>query len=309
MIQTTSKIDALREQLNKSLVGKRDVIELVIACLIARGHLLFDDLPGLGKTTLAKALAKTVGGMFSRIQCTPDLLPSDVIGFNIFDQKNHSFDFRKGPVFSDLLLTDEINRATPRTQSALFEAMAERQVTVDNQSKPLPTTFMVIATQNPVESHGAYPLPEAQLDRFAMKLNIGYPNSEDEISMLGQFVGEEFSKQEIQPVLTLEELAELQSEVALVEVCESVRRYLVELGAATRNHTSIELGLSPRGLITWQRVAQAWAFLQGRNFVIPDDVQAVAEPVLNLRISNSSENAELIIREIIESVAVPVEKS
>jgi len=309
VIQTTSKIDALREQLNKSLVGKRDVIELVIACLIARGHLLFDDLPGLGKTTLAKALAKTVGGMFSRIQCTPDLLPSDVIGFNIFDQKNHSFDFRKGPVFSDLLLTDEINRATPRTQSALFEAMAERQVTVDNQSKPLPTTFMVIATQNPVESHGAYPLPEAQLDRFAMKLNIGYPNSEDEISMLGQFVGEEFSKQEIQPVLTLEELAELQSEVALVEVCESVRRYLVELGAATRNHTSIELGLSPRGLITWQRVAQAWAFLQGRNFVIPDDVQAVAEPVLNLRISNSSENAELIIREIIESVAVPVEKS
>ena len=168
---------------------------------------------------------------------------------------------------------------------------------------------MVIATQNPVESHGAYPLPEAQLDRFAMKLNIGYPNSEDEISMLGQFVGEEFSKQEIQPVLTLEELAKLQSEVALVEVCESVRRYLVELGAATRNHTSIELGLSPRGLITWQRVAQAWAFLQGRDFVIPDDIQAVAIPVLNLRISNSSENGELIIREIIESVAVPVEKS
>ncbi|MDB4481243.1 MoxR family ATPase, partial [bacterium] len=198
---------------------------------------------------------------------------------------------------------------TPRTQSALFEAMAERQVTVDNQSKPLPPTFMVIATQNPVESHGAYPLPEAQLDRFAMKLKIGYPNSEDEVSMLGQFVGEEFSKQEIQSVLSLEELANLQAEVALVEVCESVRRYLVELGSATRNHTSIELGLSPRGLITWQRVAQAWAFLQGRDFVIPDDVQAVAHPVLNLRISNSSENANLIIREIIESVAVPVEKS
>lgn len=308
MIQTTSKIDALREQLNKSLVGKQDVIELVIACLIARGHLLFDDLPGLGKTTLAKALANTVGGMFSRVQCTPDLLPSDVIGFNVFDQKNHSFDFRKGPVFSDLLLTDEINRATPRTQSALFEAMAERQVTVDNQSKPLPPTFMVIATQNPVESHGAYPLPEAQLDRFAMKLKIGYPNSEDEVSMLGQFVGEAFSNQVIQPVLTLEELSQVQAEVALVEVCESVRRYLVELGAATREHASIELGLSPRGLITWQRVAQAWAFLQGRNFVIPDDIQAVAHPVLNLRISNSSENADLIIREIIESVAVPVEK-
>ena len=166
---------------------------------------------------------------------------------------------------------------------------------------------MVIATQNPVESHGAYPLPEAQLDRFAMKLKIGYPNSEDEVELLGQFIGEEFSNQSIDSVLTVEELGQLQHEVALVEVCESVRRYLVELGSATRNHSSIELGLSPRGLITWQRVAQAWAFLQGRNFVIPEDIQAVAVPVLNLRISGPSDNSELIIQEIIESVSVPAE--
>ncbi|MCH2178567.1 MAG: MoxR family ATPase, partial [Mariniblastus sp.] len=302
MTQSTTQINDLRIQLNRALVGKEDVIELVIACLIAKGHLLFDDLPGLGKTTLAKALAQTIGGSFSRIQCTPDLLPSDVTGFNIFDQKNHTFEFKEGPVFSHLLLTDEINRATPRTQSALFEAMAERQVTIDNLSKQLPPTFMVIATQNPVESHGAYPLPEAQLDRFAMKLQIGYPKSEDEVELLGHFVGEAFSSQIIDSVLTVEELGQIQQEVALVEVCEAVRRYLVELGSATRNHASIELGLSPRGLITWQRVAQAWAFLQGRNFVIPEDVQAVAVPVLNLRISGSSENSVLIIQEIIESV-------
>ncbi len=308
MSQTTSKIDALRNELNRALVGKSDVIELVIACLIAKGHLLFDDLPGLGKTTLAKALAQTIGGNFSRIQCTPDLLPSDVTGFNIFDQKNHTFEFREGPVFSHLLLTDEINRATPRTQSALFEAMAERQVTIDNLSKQLPPTFMVIATQNPVESHGAYPLPEAQLDRFAMKLQIGYPNTEDEVELLGQFIGDEFSGQKIESVLSLDELAKIQTEVGLVEVCESVRRYLVDLGSATRKHNSIELGLSPRGLITWQRVAQAWAFLQGRDFVIPDDIQAVAVPVLNLRISGGNDNSDTIIKEIIESVAVPSEK-
>lgn len=309
MNQTTTKIDALREQLNRALVGKEDVIELVITCLIAKGHLLFDDLPGLGKTTLAKALAKTVSGMFSRIQCTPDLLPTDVTGFNVFDQKNHTFDFREGPVFSDLLLTDEINRATPRTQSALFEAMAERQVTIDNHSKKLSPTFMVIATQNPVESHGAYPLPEAQLDRFAMKLQIGYPKTDDEVNMLGQFVGDRFDAEEIEAVLTLEELQQIQAEVALVEVCEPVRRYLVDLGTATRDHGSVELGLSPRGLITWQRVAQGWAFLQGRDFVIPDDIQAVALPVLKLRISGDSDNTDAMIREIIESVPVPDDRS
>lgn len=301
-------IEGLRAQLNNALVGKKDVVEMVIACLISKGHLLFDDLPGLGKTTLAKSLAQTIGGSFARVQCTPDLLPSDITGFNIFDQKNQSFEFRQGPVFSDLLLTDEINRATPRTQSALFEAMAERQVTIDNQTMTLAPTFMVIATQNPVESHGAYPLPEAQLDRFAMKLNIGYPNNEDEIDMLGQFIGNKFEQRQIGQVLNMAELGKIQDQVAHIEVCEAVRRYLVDLGAATRNHAMFELGLSPRGLITWQRVAQAWAFLQRRSFVVPEDIQAVAVPVLKLRVSTSTEDPEYAVREIIESVAIPTEK-
>ena len=301
------KVDELRKQLNSALVGKADVVEQVITCLLAKGHLLFDDLPGLGKTTLAKALAKSVGGVFARVQCTPDLLPSDITGFNIFDQKNQSFQFREGPVFSDFLLTDEINRATPRTQSALFEAMAERQVTIDNKTMPLASTFMVIATQNPVESHGAYPLPEAQLDRFAVKLSIGYPQTDDEVSMLGQFVGDEFENKTIQPALTLQELSSLQMRVANVEVCEAVRRYLVDLGNATRNHPKVELGLSPRGLITWQRIAQSWAFLKGRTFVTPADIQSVAVPVLKLRIGNDNQNSDPIIQQILESVPVPNE--
>jgi MoxR-like ATPase len=303
----THKVDQLRKQLNNALVGKADVVEQVITCLLAKGHLLFDDLPGLGKTTLAKALAQSVGGAFARVQCTPDLLPSDITGFNIFDQKDQSFQFREGPVFSDFLLTDEINRATPRTQSALFEAMAERQVTIDNKTMPLASTFMVIATQNPVESHGAYPLPEAQLDRFAVKLSIGYPQTDDEVSMLGQYVGDEFENKTTQPALTLQELSQLQTRVANVEVCEAVRRYLVDLGNATRNHPKVELGLSPRGLITWQRIAQSWAYLKGRTFVSPADIQSVAVPVLKLRIENENKSSNPIIQQILASVAVPDE--
>jgi len=305
--QTHQKLDRLRSQLNQALIGKQDVVEMVIACLLSKGHLLLDDLPGLGKTTLAKAIARTIGGRFARVQCTPDLLPSDITGFSIYDQKNQNFEFREGPVFSDLLLADEINRATPRTQSALFEAMAERQVTLDNRTMKLAPTFMVIATQNPVESHGAYPLPEAQLDRFTMKLSIGYPNAEDEVSMLGQFVGNQFEQREIETELSLEELESLQQRVADVVVCESVRRYLVELGTATRNHPRFELGLSPRGLITWQRVAQAWATLQQRDFVIPEDIQAVSVPVLKLRVAGEEASSLNAIREVIESVPVPTE--
>ena len=305
----TAKVDGLRKQLNGALVGKADVVEQVLNCLLAKGHLLFDDLPGLGKTTLAKALAESVGGNFARVQCTPDLLPSDITGFNIFDQKSQAFQFREGPVFSDFLLTDEINRATPRTQSALFEAMAERQVTIDNKTVTLSPSFMVIATQNPVESHGAYPLPEAQLDRFAVKLSIGYPKPEDEVSMLGQFVGDEFENKTIEPALTLQELSELQTMVAKIEVCEPVREYLVGLGGATREHPKVELGLSPRGLIIWQRVAQASAFLKGRTFVTPADIQAVAKSVLKLRIGGQGDSCDLIIQEILESIAVPNESN
>jgi MoxR-like ATPase len=304
--QQKQSISLLRKLLNSTLLGKQDVVELVIACLLSRGHLLFDDLPGLGKTTLAKALAIAIGGRFARVQCTPDLLPSDITGFNILNQKTRDFEFRPGPVFGDVLLADEINRATPRTQSALFEAMAERQVTIDGIAHPLSSTFMVIATQNPVESHGAYPLPEAQLDRFAMKLRIGYPNRNSELEMLQTNVGTKSSRESISDkVFESGELNQLQDQVASIAVELPVREYLVDLAKATRQHRSVSLGLSPRGLITWQRVAQAWAFLDGRDFVIPDDVQAVAKPVLEVRFGGTVDAVEKIVEEILSSVPVP----
>ncbi len=302
---SNEKIGALRDRLNSALVGKADVVELVIACVLARGHLLFDDLPGLGKTTLAKALASAIGGDFARVQCTPDLLPTDISGFNVFNQKSQEFEFRPGPVFSDLLLADEINRATPRTQSALFEAMAERQVTLDNQTMPLAKTFLVLATQNPIESHGAFPLPEAQLDRFAIKVSIGYPARKDEVQMLADNIGNAGLTDAQPPVITLDELARIQDEVNKVEVNESVRSYLVDLATATREHAEVDTGLSPRGLIIWQSMAQAWAWLQGREFVTPDDIQFVAKPILSLRLAGVSNLADQIIDEVIDSVKVP----
>jgi len=298
-------LDALRLRLNSALVGKSEVVEMVIACVLAQGHLLFDDLPGLGKTTLAKALASSVGGKYSRVQCTPDLLPTDISGFNIYNQKTQEFEFRRGPIFSDLLLADEINRATPRTQSALFEAMAERQVTIDNQTMPLASTFFVIATQNPIESHGAYPLPEAQLDRFAIKLSIGYPAKADEIALLAENIGSPESRDQDEPVISLTELSQIQEAVKAIEVNEAVRSYLVELATETRNHTDIAVGLSPRGLIIWQRMSQAHAYLAGRHFVTPDDIKHVAKPVLKLRITSSCRNSDAVIDDIINSVKIP----
>jgi MoxR-like ATPase len=302
-----SAIDGMRRSLQTALIGKNEIVELVLACLLARGHLLFDDLPGLGKTTLAKALAHAVGGHFARVQCTPDLLPTDITGFNMFDQKTREFEFRRGPVFSDVLLADEINRATPRTQSALFEAMAERQVTIDGQTHRLSQTFFVIATQNPVESHGAYPLPEAQLDRFAMKLRIGYPDRRSELEMLAANVGvADGVRHEPEPVITPTELCQLQEHVAKVALTEKVREYLVDLGRATREHKEIRLGLSPRGLISWQRIAQAHAHLRGRDFVTPDDIQGVAGPVLEVRLAGDFDAAPRIVEEIVAAVPVPV---
>jgi MoxR-like ATPase len=235
------------------------------------------------------------------------LLPTDITGFNMFDQKTREFEFRRGPVFSDVLLADEINRATPRTQSALFEAMAERQVTIDNQTYPLSRTFFVIATQNPVESHGAYPLPEAQLDRFAMKLRIGYPDRRSELEMLAANVGvAEGVRGEVDPVISPAQLCELQEHVARVALTEKVQEYLVDLGRATRDHKEITLGLSPRGLITWQRIAQARAHLRGRDFVTPDDIQEVARPVLEVRLSGDFDAADRTVDEILSAVKVPV---
>lgn len=305
-IDSHRSIDQLKKNLNQTLLGKSDVIEWVVACLLARGHLLFDDLPGLGKTTLAKALAQSMGGKLARVQCTPDLLPSDITGFSVLNQKNREFEFRMGPVFSDILLADEINRATPRTQSALFEAMAERQVTIDGHTHRLSQTFMVIATQNPVESHGAYPLPEAQLDRFAVKLRIGYPDRDSELRMLESNIGETGREHSILDACFNEcSLFSLQELVASIAVEGLVRGYLVDLATATRTHPAVPLGLSPRGLLVWQRMAQAWAFMKGRDFVTPDDILDVAVPVLELRLVGDAGQVKRIIDEIIGSVRVP----
>ncbi len=274
-----------------------------VACLLAGGHLLLDDLPGLGKTTLAKAIANCFGAQFSRVQCTPDLLPTDITGFNLFNQKTREFEFHGGPVFADILLADEINRTTPRTQSALFEAMAERQVTIDGHTRGLSATFFVIATQNPIDSHGAYPLPEAQLDRFAMKLEIGYPDRHAQLAILNQAQTSDASAGSEQ--LTTQALLMLQQQVSRCRIAEALQQYLVSLCEATREHESIALGISPRGMLLWQQVAKAWAILQNRDFVIPDDLQAVAGPVLSVRLVTRGAAPESVIASILESTAVP----
>lgn len=301
-----AQIDDLRDRLNVHLKGKPDVVKMVIVCLLARGHILLEDRPGLGKTTLARALADAVGGEFSRIQCTPDLLPGDVTGFNMFNQKSQEFDFRRGPVFSDVLLVDEINRATPRTQSSLLEAMAERQVTVDGERFRLSNSFFVIATQNPQDQHGTYPLPEAQLDRFAMKLSIGYPEHVDEMTLLASAVGAKASDtHEAEPIFGDGRLTQLQTHVASIAVVDSVQDYLVRLAAATRSHDDVHLGLSPRGLLMLQRCSQAIALLNQRQFVTPDDVQQAAGPVMRVRLGVDSDDPQPVIQEILRSIEVP----
>ena len=301
------RIETVRERLNDVLKGKQEIVHFVLVCLLARGHLPLEDRPGLGKTTLAKALAKAVGGRFARIQCTPDLLPSDITGFNIYNQKDREFEFRRGPVFSDILLADEINRATPRTQSALLEAMAERQVTVDAERFALTDSFFVIATQNPHEQHGTYPLPEAQLDRFAMKLEIGYPHRDDERAILAAAVTKagDVRREDERPILEPGELNSMQTAVAAIPVTQPVQEYLVSLAAATRSHHDITLGVSPRGLLTWQRAAQAWAFLAGRQFVTPDDVQQVAVPVLSVRLGAERGDTHGLISQLLQVVKAP----
>ena len=303
------KIENIRIRLEDALKGKQDVIQQVLVCLLARGHLLLEDRPGLGKTTLAKALASSVGGRFSRLQCTPDLLPSDITGFSIFNAETRQFEFRSGPVFSEVLLADEINRATPRTQSALLEAMAERQVTVDGKQHQLSNDFFVIATQNPHEQHGTYPLPEAQLDRFTMKLSVGYPAADYETAMLAASVKTEskIAESVSSAILAAGELEQIQDLVTRTRVGDNVQRYLVALATASRNHPDIDAGLSPRGLLLWQRAAQATAHLAGRDFVTPDDVQQVAFPVLAVRLDVEAADSRNLISQLLESVEVPTE--
>ncbi len=280
---------------------------MVLAGLLARGHLLIEDLPGLGKTTLAKALAVAVGGKFGRVQCTPDLLPGDITGFNIFNQQSRQLEFMPGPVFADVLLADEINRATPRTQSALLEAMAERQVTVDNVTYTLSEQFFVIATQNPIELHGTFTLPEALLDRFLMKLHVGPPPRHYLLEMLENSVGRwDGEIDDATAVVDHDELQALQKRVAQTTAGPAIREYLACLGEAIAEHPHVTLGVSPRGLLLWLRLAQAWARLRGRMFVTPGDVQAVALPLLEVRLVADGVDLASLVEEVLERVPAPV---
>jgi len=303
----------VKENVERVIVGKGEVVELAIIALLCEGHILFEDVPGLGKTVLAKSLARSLGCSFRRIQCTPDLLPSDITGTYVFNQKTSDFEFRPGPVISQVVLVDEINRATPRTQSALLEAMQEHQVTAEGDTKPLPRPFLVMATQNPIELEGTFPLPEAQLDRFLMKIQIGYPSVEDDRLILSRFRQSD-PLDELSSVVSAVELLKMQKACHEVHVAEDVEDYIIRLIHATRKHASVELGASPRAMLALYNASQALAAIRGRAFVTPDDIKYMVTPVLIHRIIPKSESrlrghkAEQTLKEIIDSVFVPVEE-
>jgi MoxR-like ATPase len=295
----------------KVIVGKRRQVILSLACWLCEGHILLEDVPGVAKTMLGRALAKSLGCSFKRIQCTPDLLPTDITGVSVFNPKTTEFEFRPGPVFTQVLLVDEINRATPRTQSALLEAMAEGRVTADGITYPLPRPFLVIATQNPIDHEGTFPLPEAQLDRFLMRFSLGYPSAEEELRML-ELQERSHPIEDVGPVVSPEELVAAQTAIRTVYVDEKVRRYIVEIVQATRQCNELSLGASPRGTIALFRASQAVAATAGRQFVLPDDVKRVAGPILNHRLIVRPESrlrkrtATAILEEILAQVPVPV---
>jgi MoxR-like ATPase len=305
-----AELERLRDNLAAAIQGKGEAIELLLVGLLAGGHMLLEDVPGSGKTTLAKALARSLSMQFSRVQFTPDLLPADILGSTILRPGDGSFSFQPGPIFTNVLLADEINRASPRTQSALLEAMNEAQVTVDGQTHPLPSPFLVIATQNPVDFQGTYPLPEAQLDRFLLRFGLGYPPPEAELSVL-------FAHQSappldaLRPVTDRAALLEMQAEVRRVEVREPVARYLLRLVVATREHPEVELGVSTRGALAYFRAAQARAFLSGRGYASPDDVQRLAGPVLAHRLAMGAQaryggrSGLAFVQEIVSRTPVP----
>jgi MoxR-like ATPase len=299
------KIDALTQNLALTIVGKNEVIRLVLVALLGGGHALLEDVPGVGKTLLAKSLARSVDGKFQRLQCTPDLLPTDITGTNIWNPKNGEFTFLPGPVFANVLLADEINRATPRTQSALLEVMEEYQVTVDGVSRAVPQPFFAIATQNPIEYQGTFPLPEAQMDRFMLSLSLGYPSETEELQMLqNQQAGVQLV--DLKPCITLAEVAELRRLVSQVKVETPLQEYILELVRSTRQDEEITLGVSPRGSVALQKATQALAFISGRDYTIPDDVKYLAPYVLSHRlIPRGGRNAKTVVERLLRTVAIP----
>jgi MoxR-like ATPase len=303
--------DTVINNVEKVIIGKRQAIELVLIALLCEGHVLIEDAPGTGKTMLARAVAITTGLEFKRLQCTPDLLPNDVTGVSIFNQKTREFEFRAGPVFSNILLADEINRATPRTQSALLEAMGENQVTADGVTYQLPKPFLLLATQNPVEFEGTFPLPEAQMDRFLFRINLGYPDIPSEDAML-QMQQLAHPIESLQSAVDRSSLIGLQHKVRQVQVAESIRRYILDLVNHTRDHPALTLGASPRGSLALFHTAQALAALRGRDFVIPEDVKFVAVACLAHRMRMNPENAlggataEEVVHELLKDVEVPL---
>jgi MoxR-like ATPase len=278
-----NKITALQENVERVIRGKSDIVQLAIAAMLARGHILLEDVPGVGKTTLAHALATSISLDFQRLQFTSDLLPTDIVGVTIYNQEKHEFEFVTGPVFTNVLLADEINRATPKTQSALLEAMSEGTVSIEKQRLPLPDPFLVIATQNPIEHVGTYPLPESQLDRFMVKLTLGYPNAADEKSLL-KSGGAQEALANLRPVMSQQELLDLQRRAESIHLSDSMVDYIMSVIHATRTSAEVELGVSTRGALTLARSSQAFAMVQGRDFVVPDDVKRLAAPVLAHRI-------------------------
>jgi len=296
--------------ISRVIIGKRETIELSVVCLLCQGHLLIEDVPGVGKTMLARSLARSLEASFGRIQFTPDMLPSDVTGVSIYNQATKEFEFRAGPVMAEIVLADEINRATPKTQSALLEAMQEKQVTVDGITHPLPELFMVIATQNPIEHEGTFRLPEAQLDRFLMRVRLGYPLLKDEVNILD---GQQFLHpiDELEPVFTVKDVLEANQALRSVHLAPKVKRYIVDLVQRTRDHKDIYLGASPRGSLGLFRAGQAVAAIQGRDYVTPDDIKKIAEPILShrlilapgARLQNLNEDS--ILKEILNNVPVP----
>lgn len=300
------------EAVSQVIVGSRQTIELLLVALFADGHVLLDDVPGIGKTTMAKALARSLGCTFRRIQCSPDLTPTDIIGVSIYDQRSAGFVFHPGPINAQILLVDEINRATPRTQSALLEAMEERQVTAEGETRPLPRPFLVIATQNPVEMEGTFPLPEAQLDRFLLRLRIGYPSESDEHALIARF-REASPLAELAPVLETESLLEAQRACRTIQMDPSVEGYLVALIRATRADPAIELGASPRATLALYRASQVLAAIRGRPFVLPDDIKTVAPSVLAHRLVLNPQaqlrgrDAEHVLADLLDQLPVPVE--